>query len=214
MRAGLRGEEAQFFVDKFCEIGTRIYNMPKTYDQEGCGDGAVAYLHYFKGGCDWYITEKDAAADGQHQAFGWADLGHGGELGYISIVELIANGVELDLYFSPATLGEIFARKKIKEERTGNMHDKRISDEEANDGNLTLAEVASAAEKILSDHSEAEDYDAGFDAGEFSGPAHDKMAEEEISALAERNGFTLEQVLGELNQRANVETAAGGFDEK
>ena len=43
----------------------------------------------------------------QHQAFGLADLGMGAELGYISIVELLENGAELDLHFVPRTLEQI-----------------------------------------------------------------------------------------------------------
>ena len=92
------------------EYGERIKAMPKTYEQDGLGDQAVAYLHYFSPAVDWYITEKDAETPeepGQHQAFGLADLGHGAELGYISIVELLENDVELDLYFKPCKLAEI-----------------------------------------------------------------------------------------------------------
>ena len=114
MRAGLRCEEAQHFQDKFMEYGERIATMPKTYEQDGKGDEAIAYLHYFNAGQDWYITEKDTETpeeSGQHQAFGLADLGYGGELGYISIVELVKAGVELDLYFKPKTLAEIKAKK-------------------------------------------------------------------------------------------------------
>src|SRR3990167_2578089 len=114
MRAGLRGEESQYFQDKFMEIGNTIEHMPKTYDQDGLGDQAVAHLHYFMGSGDWYITEKDSdpvnesgGHDGQIQAFGLADLGYGAELGYISIAELIANGAELDLHFTPQTLAQL-----------------------------------------------------------------------------------------------------------
>lgn len=109
MGAGVRGEEGQFFKDKFVEVAKVIEGMPKTYDTDGQGDKAIAYLHYFKGAGDWYITEKDSDTDGegQIQAFGYADLGQGGELGYISIKELIESGVELDLYWSPKSIGAI-----------------------------------------------------------------------------------------------------------
>lgn len=106
----MRGEEKEFFFDKACELAERIATMPKTYEQDGKGRQAVAYLHYFTSGCDWWITEKDMEtpdAPGQHQAFGLADFGYGGELGYISIVELLANGAELDLYFQPTTLAKL-----------------------------------------------------------------------------------------------------------
>ncbi|SEN73817.1 DUF2958 domain-containing protein [Nitrosomonas marina] len=105
--SGIRGEEGQFIKDKLIEIANTIKNMPKTYDQDGMGDKAVAHLHYFKGSADWYITEKDME-DEQLQAFGLADLyGDGGELGYISIQELIDTGVELDFYWTPKSIEEI-----------------------------------------------------------------------------------------------------------
>ena len=105
-------EERQFFYDKAVEMAERIKAMPKTYEQDGLGMEAVAHLHYFTASCDWYITEKDMEAE-QHQAFGLADIGWGGELGYISIVELLANGAELDLYFQPATLAAIAAKAAV-----------------------------------------------------------------------------------------------------
>ena len=111
---GARSEEKQFFFDKVAELAETITTMPKTYEQDGKGEAAIAYLHYFRGNQNWWITEKDvgtADEPGQHQAFGLADLGYGGELGYISIVELVKAGVELDLYFKPQTLGEIRAKK-------------------------------------------------------------------------------------------------------
>ncbi len=113
----MRGEEKDFFFDMIAKLGERIKTMPKTYDQDGLGDKAVVYLHYFKGGADWFITEKDAETPeepGQRQAFGLADLFHdGGELGYISIAELLKNGVELDLYWTPKTLGEAKSSRAV-----------------------------------------------------------------------------------------------------
>ena len=103
------GEEGSSFGANLVEYGDRVWAMPKTYAQDGMGDQAVAHLHYFKGSGDWYITEVDSTRDGegQIQAFGLADLGYGTELGYISIAELIGNGVELDLHFTPQTLAEL-----------------------------------------------------------------------------------------------------------
>jgi hypothetical protein len=109
MNAGLRGEERQFFADKLDEYTTRFDKMPATYAQEGLGEDAVAHLHYFTGSADWWITEKDSDQDGagQQQAFGLADLFQdGGELGYISLVELLANGAELDIHWTPKPLRE------------------------------------------------------------------------------------------------------------
>ena len=72
----------------------------------------MAHLHYFLGGADWWLIEKDSDPDnaGQIQAFGIADLGMGAELGYISIPEILACGAELDYYFAPKTVAEILGR--------------------------------------------------------------------------------------------------------
>lgn len=105
-----RGEECQFFFDKLVEMAALVHFMPKTYDQDGKGDEALVTLHYFTGGCDWWITEKDMLEE-QHQAFGLADLGQGHrELGYISLVEILQAGAELDLYFTPRTLAAVKAK--------------------------------------------------------------------------------------------------------
>jgi len=109
MRHYARGEEKEWFIARMVELAALIHAMPKTYEQDGAGLNAVAHLHYFTAGGDWYITEKDSDPDGegQIQAFGSANLGYGAELGYISIKELIEHGAELDLHFKPATLATI-----------------------------------------------------------------------------------------------------------
>ena len=82
LRELFSGEERQHFFDKACELRDLVANMPKTYEQEGKGDGAIICLHYFIGNCNWYITEKDSEKE-QVQAFGLANLGYGPEYGYI-----------------------------------------------------------------------------------------------------------------------------------
>lgn len=102
-------EEADFFLGKLIDLAQQIDTMPKTYEQDGKGDQATAYLHYFLNGSDWYITEKDVDG-GIQQAFGYAILNGDeemAELGYISIEELTQCGVELDLHFTPCTLAEL-----------------------------------------------------------------------------------------------------------
>lgn len=113
----LRGEERKFFQAKMVEMAAVVAMMPKTYETDGTGDNALVHLHYFKGGMDWYITEKDAgspddAIPGQQtQAFGLACMGED-ELGYVSITELIANHVELDLFWRPKTLREVMRGRR------------------------------------------------------------------------------------------------------
>lgn len=112
VNSNLKGEEAEFFVKKMAEIATIIQCMPKTYETDGQGKKAIAYLHYFKNGCDWFITERDCMMEEpQYQAFGFANLGHGGELGYISIEELIQSNAELDFYWTPVSIEDI--EKKV-----------------------------------------------------------------------------------------------------
>lgn len=107
---GCYGEEKQFFFDKLVELADRVNTMAKTYEQDGKGDDAIVYLHYFRGGMDWFITEKDMG-DEQLQAFGLADLGMGPpELGYISLPELFSVDAELDLHFDPKPLREVKAK--------------------------------------------------------------------------------------------------------
>ena len=99
----MRGEEKEFFIDKARVLAGIIDGMAKTYDQDGKGLEATAFLHYFQGSSDWYITEKDTQG-GTTQAFGYAKMSQGGEMGYISIDELTKNDIELDLHFDPQTL--------------------------------------------------------------------------------------------------------------
>ena len=105
-------EEWEYFRDMLVSLAERIIAMPKTYEQDGKGEDAIVYLHYFIGSSDWWIYEKDKEAE-QHQAFGLVRLNsYDPELGYISIVELLENNVELDLHWTPKTIGQI--RKEIE----------------------------------------------------------------------------------------------------
>ena len=98
-------EEYQYFIDKVKHLKKTIQAMPRTYETSGQKD-PIVYLHYFYGGSDWYITERDILKN-QKQAFGAADLSYGPELGYINIQELINLNVELDLYWEPKPLSQI-----------------------------------------------------------------------------------------------------------
>lgn len=113
MADGCRGEEKEFFMQKFIGLAQQINTMPVTYEQDAMGDQAIVHLHYFLNGSDWYITEKDVDG-GIQQAFGYAVLGgndQAAELGYISIEEITRHGGELNLYFMPCTLAEIKTKR-------------------------------------------------------------------------------------------------------
>lgn len=111
----MRGEEGMFFIDKMIELDRCIADMPVTYGQSEESD-PVAYLHYFIGGSDWYITEKDMEGKGTEQAYGFACLNGdmmNAEYGFISIDELsslVIRGfmtVDLDFHFEPTPMSVI-----------------------------------------------------------------------------------------------------------
>ena len=85
--------------------------IPPMDSQEGMGDEAIVYAHYFNpyGMGEWWILEWD----GKDEMFGYADLGFP-ELGYISLSELenVSIGsmelpIERDLHWREKTLGEV-----------------------------------------------------------------------------------------------------------
>ena len=115
----LEGEEADFFIDNLWELAKTIRGIPVTYNTEDVETAdKVLHLHYFGGGVDAWIVERDVGdtpdqnGEGpQLQAFGKITLFGGGwrgaEWGYISIADLIANGVELDFYWEAKTVKEM-----------------------------------------------------------------------------------------------------------
>jgi hypothetical protein len=114
----MHGEEGSFFIDKMIELDRRIADMPLTYEQREVSD-PVAHLHYFMGGSDWYITEKDMEGKGTEQAYGFACLNGdmmNAEYGFISIDELaslVIRGfmtIDLDFHFDPTPMSVIKAR--------------------------------------------------------------------------------------------------------
>ncbi len=102
----LKSEESSYAKEKIDYFFDLIQKMPKTYETDGQGNEAIAYLHYFKSGIDFFVTEKDMETE-QLQAFGLVNMNGELELGYISIQELLELNFELDLNFVPKKLKEI-----------------------------------------------------------------------------------------------------------
>jgi hypothetical protein len=110
----MTGEEGDYFIDKMVELSDIVKRMPLATDQEA---ESKPHLRYFTGDMTWHIYAKDFPYDGdsdnpndpgnpkgdQRQAFGHADLGYGGEFGYISLVEMfeVAPSLNLDMHFTP-----------------------------------------------------------------------------------------------------------------
>lgn len=86
-----------------------IEQIPRPCGQDGVpADDKIVYLHYFHGGCDWYITERDEWGI-QYQMFGYANLGDPicAEWGYMGTPEWENTPVELDLFWKPCRFGDI-----------------------------------------------------------------------------------------------------------
>lgn len=103
----MRGEEAAYFEEVAARLASTVRTMPTVYQQDELGDEAVAHLHYFYRGMDWWITEKDTSVE-QLQAFGLAHWqGNEPECGYINLDDFKRRHVELDFHWQPKTLREI-----------------------------------------------------------------------------------------------------------
>lgn len=168
-RAGLAGPDKTFFSAKMRELVTVIETMPRSYDTDGQGDQALAYLHYFTGSADWYITELDRDTDGQGQiqAFGLADLGMGfPELGYISIPEIVAHGAEMDYHFTPRSLEDIrlelnrknaYSREKEPAEQAQEPVNTRPTAEDSlAEARATYLESAAAIREAIEQYNESQ----------------------------------------------------------
>ena len=111
----LNGEERQYFLSVLKDLENRILHMPNPYETTEQGIAAPVSLHYFRGGSDWYIVEKDSSEE-QLQAFGYACLNGdkiNAEMGYINIEELIKCNVELDLYWEPTPLRNVIDKRYV-----------------------------------------------------------------------------------------------------
>jgi len=90
--------------------GALLAGIPGLHDTEHTPLAQkMLHIHYFVGGCDWYVAELDHETG---LAFGYADLGCG-EWGYFDLVEMektIAHGwlvIERDIHFRPRTAKEL-----------------------------------------------------------------------------------------------------------
>lgn len=90
---------------------TLAKKIPAIYEQDGKGDDAIVYAHWFSlTGWDWYCTEYDPE---QGLCFGLVK-GFADELGYWTIGQLeeVNEGrpfqiIERDMYWTPCKLSEV-----------------------------------------------------------------------------------------------------------
>jgi hypothetical protein len=90
-----------------------LAKIPRLYETENIPlKDKIIHMHFFIGGCDWYIAEYD----GEDLFWGYAILNgdtENAEWGYISFTELrelvVPPGIEIDrdLHWEPKIAGEI-----------------------------------------------------------------------------------------------------------
>ncbi len=133
-------DESEYeFKDVVNRLFKAISTMPEVYDptEKDKDEDTIAYLHYFQGGSDWFITKK-ASDENQRLAFGYAVLNADlemAELGYISIEELKGLNINLDFHFEPATLDRI--QRNLNERCHVNMKVKDVAEEVKSELSLT-----------------------------------------------------------------------------
>ena len=89
----------------------QLARIPKLYAQQDVpAHDQIVYMHFFLGGCDWYITEFD----GEDLFFGFVNLNdmQNAEWGYVSLTELkelMIHGMQIDrdIHWVPKKVGEI-----------------------------------------------------------------------------------------------------------
>lgn len=142
-----------------------VANCPKTYETEEISlNDKIAQLHYFTGGSDWYIIEKDKGDPvnndfDQSQAFGYTILNGddiNAEFGWINIEE-VKKYAELDLYWTPVKMSTLLSNEEVSEiiESATEKITKNVATESDED---KIADITDAIES-LTDLSEIQDGD-------------------------------------------------------
>lgn len=71
----------------------------------------------------------------------------------------------------------------------------------------TLTDITNAIVQIRFRHNQAYSYDAGYDGGEFSGPAHQRAEERELALALADAGWTWTTLEEELRRRTTARWA-------
>ena len=116
----LRGEERLAIAEQILSVWETIKTMPVSYEMDGKEQKDVTVqLHYFLGGMDVWVTEKDfgearewTPVTPQLQAFGLIDLNGEPEMGYVSLQEVTEAGMELDLHWVKTDLESIYKKAR------------------------------------------------------------------------------------------------------
>lgn len=99
----------------FWPPAAELATIPALYETDDAGPlgDRVVHLHYFVGGCDWWLIEVDVP---EGRGFGYVRLGsdHGAEWGYVDLHDLarilvtrVNFPVERDLHWRPRSAREV-----------------------------------------------------------------------------------------------------------
>lgn len=139
-------EDFESFYDQVTTLQDIIKNMPAVGSTDGQGKNAIAILHYFSGGSNWYVTEADSPSD----AFGYASLnGFDYEAGYMQISDIIKHA-ELDLNFNQASVHDLI--------RDNANTDKRSKAEKLVDAAYKFDDATDLFKEFVSDSINDDDY--------------------------------------------------------
>ena len=158
--------------------GNRLLCIPRLFETELTPiQNKLVHLHFFIGGCDWYICEYD----GDDLFFGYAILNGdfiNAEWGYVSFSELIAisiNGIEVDCeledYWPPTPVSEI---SKIVDRSEGGLKPRcKLIGEDGDVFNL-ISVVRNTLKRCNLYH-ELEWFDCDLELIQESGGTHDDV---------------------------------------
>jgi hypothetical protein len=107
----LQGAEAPAAAALLDQLVVTLQAMPHYLHTRALGGAALVHLHYFQGESHWYVTELDGEVK---QASGYGFVVINGDLQnadpqYIDIAYLVRYATELDLYWTPLTVGALKA---------------------------------------------------------------------------------------------------------
>lgn len=110
----LMSGDTKFSIEQLMTaLEDRIEKMPMMY-KEDMDEPLFAYLHYFQDEKHWYILEKDAHGV-MADCFGYRVDPEMNiyEFCYVSITELVRNGVKIDLDFTPCRVSELIEKYSL-----------------------------------------------------------------------------------------------------
>ena len=110
--ANLRQGPDNLYLHVLARLTDRWDQTPTTAQMHGATRSAIVRWHFTHGAADYWIIAKDPDSSQSH-AYGLASISYVHavpEPGYISLPDILTNGAQLDIYWTPVTVAEILGR--------------------------------------------------------------------------------------------------------